>query len=145
MTIGNINAKIDNRMTKMWVVDSQCQHPFMVACLLNGVSLRGNTCITIVLLMHTLRLFFKFNMTKAFHSHPGIKSPLHGQTIVMFLVFIVDSVYCMSVIYRVCTGQCFLTEICSDTQLMQKYRDISFTPCYPSLCVGYRPFHPSRL
>ena len=49
MAIGNINAKILNRTTKMCVVDSQCQYPFMVACLLNAVSLRGNTCITIVL------------------------------------------------------------------------------------------------
>ena len=49
MAIGNINAKIVNRTTNMCVVDSQCQYPFMVACLLNAVSLRGNTCITIVL------------------------------------------------------------------------------------------------
>ena len=49
MAIGNINAKIVNLTTKMCVVDSQCQYPFMVACLLNAVSLRGNTCITIVL------------------------------------------------------------------------------------------------
>ena len=51
MAIVNINAKIVNRMKKMCVVDSQNQHPFMVACLLNAVSLRGNTCINIVLLM----------------------------------------------------------------------------------------------
>ena len=49
MAIGNINAKLVNRTTKMCVVDSQCQYPFMVACLLNAVSLRSNTCITIVL------------------------------------------------------------------------------------------------
>ena len=49
MAIGNINAKIVNRTIKMCVVDSQCQYPFMVACLSNAVSLRGNTCITIVL------------------------------------------------------------------------------------------------
>ena len=48
MAIGKINAKIVNRTTKMCVVDSQCQYPFMVACLLNAVSLRGNTCITII-------------------------------------------------------------------------------------------------
>ena len=45
MAIGKINAKIVNRTTKMCVVDSQCQYPFMVACLLNAVSLRSNTCI----------------------------------------------------------------------------------------------------
>ena len=49
MAIANITAKIVNRTTKMCVVDSQCQYPFMVACLLNAVSLRGNTSITIVL------------------------------------------------------------------------------------------------
>ena len=49
MAIGNINANFFNRMTKMYVVDSQSQHPFMVAYLLNAVSLRGSTCITIVL------------------------------------------------------------------------------------------------
>ena len=49
MAIGNINAKIVNRMTKMCVVDSQSQHPFIVACSLNAVSLRGSTCIKIVL------------------------------------------------------------------------------------------------
>ena len=49
MAIGNINANIVNRTTTMYVFDSQCQYPFMVACLLNAVSLRGNTCITIVL------------------------------------------------------------------------------------------------
>ena len=49
MVIGNINANIVNRTTNMCVVNSQCQYPFMVACLLNAVSLRGNTCITTVL------------------------------------------------------------------------------------------------
>ena len=49
MAIGNINAKIVNRMTQMCVVDFKSQHPFMVACLLNAVSLRGSTCIKIVL------------------------------------------------------------------------------------------------
>ena len=48
IAICNINAKIVNRMMKMCVVDSQSQHPFMVACLLNAVSLRGSTCIKIV-------------------------------------------------------------------------------------------------
>ena len=43
------NVNVVNRTTKMCVVDSQCQYPFMVACLLNAVSLRGNTCIKIVL------------------------------------------------------------------------------------------------
>ena len=46
IAIDNINAKIVNRTTTMYVVDSQCQYPFLVACLLNAVSLRGNTCIT---------------------------------------------------------------------------------------------------
>ena len=45
MVIGNINAKIVNRMKMMCVIDSLNQHPFMAACLLNAVSLRGNTCI----------------------------------------------------------------------------------------------------
>ena len=49
MAIGNINAKSVNRTTNMCVVDSQCQYLFMVARLLNAVSLRGNTCITIEL------------------------------------------------------------------------------------------------
>ena len=49
IAIGNINPKIVNRMTKMCVVDSQNQYPFMAACLLNAVSLRGSTCIIIVL------------------------------------------------------------------------------------------------
>ena len=49
MAIVNINSKIVNRTTKMCVVDSQCQYPFMVARLLNAVSLQGNTCITIVI------------------------------------------------------------------------------------------------
>ena len=42
-------SKSVNRTTKMCVVDSQCQYPFVVARLLNAVSLRGNTCITIEL------------------------------------------------------------------------------------------------
>ena len=47
------------------------------------------------------------------------------------LFFYVFSCHCgscvlyLSVTDGVCTGQCFLTEICSDTLLMQKYRDIS--------------------
>ena len=32
LAIGNINGKTVNRTTKMCVVDSQCQYPFMVAC-----------------------------------------------------------------------------------------------------------------
>ena len=57
MVIGNINAKIVNRMKMMCVVDSLNQHPFMAACLLNAVSLRGNTCIKSVLVMQSLRFF----------------------------------------------------------------------------------------
>ena len=49
MAIGNIHVKIVNRTTKICVVDSQCQYTLMVACLLNAVSLQGNTCITSVL------------------------------------------------------------------------------------------------
>ena len=49
MAIGNINGKNVNRMTKTCVVDYLCQYTFMVASLLNAVSIRGNTCITIVL------------------------------------------------------------------------------------------------
>ena len=44
MAIGNIIANLCLIMTKLCVVDSQSQHPFMVACLLNAVSLLGNTC-----------------------------------------------------------------------------------------------------
>ena len=54
MAIGNINAKIVNRTTKMCVVDSQCQYPFMVACLLNAVSLHLHYNCT---LMQPLRFF----------------------------------------------------------------------------------------
>ena len=52
MAIGNTNAKIVNRTTNMCVcvVDYQCQYPFMVACLLNAVSLRSNTCIIMIVL-----------------------------------------------------------------------------------------------
>ena len=49
MAIANINANIVNRTTKMCVGDSQCQNPFMDACFLNAVSLRGNTCTTTIL------------------------------------------------------------------------------------------------
>ena len=38
MAIRNIDATIVNRMTKICVIDSQSQHPFMVACLLNACS-----------------------------------------------------------------------------------------------------------
>ena len=65
-------------------------------------------------------------MTGASYPHPGVRSPLHEQTI--FYVFSCHYWSCvlyLSVTDGVCTGQCFLTEICSDTQLMQKYRDIS--------------------
>ena len=36
-----------------------------------------------------------------------------------------------------CTGKCFLAEICSDTQLMQTYRDISLKggASYPMLII----------
>ena len=56
MAIGNINAKIVNRMTTMYDVDSQSQHPSLVACLLNAVAVRGNTFLKIVLLMLVQRL-----------------------------------------------------------------------------------------
>ena len=59
MAIGNINAKIVNRTTNMCVVDSQCQYPIMGACLLNAVSLRGNTCITIVLSCNPFGFFVR--------------------------------------------------------------------------------------
>ena len=49
MVIGNLNDQTLNQITKMYVVDSQSKHPFMVTCLLNAVSLRGNNCIKIVL------------------------------------------------------------------------------------------------
>ena len=113
MVIGNINAKIVNRMKMMCVVDSLNQHPFMAACLLNAVSLRGNTCIAV---------FCKFNMTGA----SGVRSPPAWTN--YFYVFSCHSWSCVlyiSVTDGVCTGQCFLTEICSDTQLMETYRDIS--------------------
>ena len=44
-------------------------------------------------LMQPLRDFCKFSMTGASYPHPGVRSPLHGQTIFMFAVAIVSSVY----------------------------------------------------
>ena len=80
MAIGNINAKIVYRMTKMCVVDSQSQQPFMVACLLKAVSLRGST-----LYFNAIpSVFCKCNLMGASYPHPGVRSP-HGQTI--FYVF----------------------------------------------------------
>ena len=67
MAIGNINAKLVNRMTKMCVVDYQNRHPFVVACVLNAVSLRGNTCIKIVLLRQSLRFFVSLTWTNHFY------------------------------------------------------------------------------
>ena len=91
-----------------------------------AVSLWGNTSIEIVLLMQSIRFVYKFNMRGAFYPHSGVRSPPAWTN-----YFYVFSCYCwfcvlyLSVTDGVCTGQCFLTEICSDTQLMQKYRDIS--------------------
>ena len=105
----------------MCVVDSQRQHPFMVACLLNAVSLRGSTYVNAI-----PSIVCKFNMTWASYPHPGVRSPP-----ALTNYFYVFSCHCWScVLYLsvtdvVCTGQCFLSAICSDTQLMQKYRDIS--------------------
>ena len=76
--------------------------------------------------MQSLRVFCKFNMTGASYPHTGVRSPPTWTN-----YFYVLSCHCWScVLYLsgtdvVCKGQCFLTEICSDTQLMQKYRDIS--------------------
>ena len=100
MAIGNmdrsINAKIVNRITKMYVVVSQSQHPFLVACLLNAVSLRDNTCIKIVLECNPFGLFVSLTLTVVNcypPLRPGVKkAPLHGQTIIRFLVVIVDYV-----------------------------------------------------
>ena len=94
MAIGNmdrsINANIVNRITKMYVVVSQGQHPFVVACLLNAVSLRDNTCIKIVLECNPFGLTVFFLPPPL---RPGVKkAPLHGQTIIRFLVGIVDYV-----------------------------------------------------
>ena len=74
MAIGNINAKIVNRMTKnlMCVVDFQSKHPFMVACLLNAVSLRGNACIKIELLMQTLRFYNDNRIIQLFRLLPSL-------------------------------------------------------------------------
>ena len=75
MAIGNINVKIVNRTTKICVVYYQCQYTFMVACLLNAVSLQGNT---------------------ASYPHLGVRnSPQHGHTIFLLFVVIVGSVYCI--------------------------------------------------
>ena len=79
MAIGNINAKIVYRMTKMCVVDSQSQQPFMVACLLKAVSLRGST-----LYFNAIpSVFCKCTLMGASYPHPGVRRP-HGQTIFMF-------------------------------------------------------------
>ena len=74
MAIGNINANIVNRTTMMCVVDSQCQYPFMVACLLNAVSLPGNTALQMYF-NATPSVFCKFIMTGASYPHPGVRSP----------------------------------------------------------------------
>ena len=42
----------------------------------------------------------------------------------LFLVFITGSVYCIFQLHNIVCYM-FLTEICSDTQLMEKYRDTS--------------------
>ena len=133
-----IYPTIVNRMNMVCDVDSQSQHPFMVACLVNAVSLWGNTSITIVLLMQSIRFVCKFNMRGDFYPHPGVRSPPEWTN--SFYVFTCHCWSCVlyiSVTDGVCTGKCFLTEIYSDTQLMQKYRDISLkggllTPCYPN-------------
>ena len=71
MAFRNINAKIS-------VVDSQSQHPFIVACLFNAVSVRCNTFINLTFnAMHSI--FLKFNMTgDLFSPTLGSKAPLHG-------------------------------------------------------------------
>ena len=60
MAIGNINAKIVKQMTKICVVDSRSQHPFMVACLLNAVSLRYIMWVWGVLLCVSYIILFTY-------------------------------------------------------------------------------------
>ena len=76
----------------------------------------------------TPSVFCKFNMTGASYPHPGVRSPPPARTNYFLCLQLSLSALCTiysSVTDGVCTGQCFLTEICSDTQLMQKYRDMS--------------------
>ncbi len=84
MAIGNINAKIVNRMNMMCVVDSQNQHPFMVACLLNAVSLRVNTCIKSVLLMQSLRFFVSLTRRGLFTLTVGKNAPYMDKLLLCF-------------------------------------------------------------
>ncbi len=102
------------------------------------VSLWGNTSIKIVLLMQSIRFVCKFNMRGDFYPHPGVRiPPAWTNSFYVFTCHWWSCVLYISVTDGVCTGKCFLTEIYSDTQLMQKYRDISLkggllTPCYPN-------------
>ena len=76
--------------------------------------------------MQSIRFVCKFNVRGAFYPHPGVRSPLHGQTLFMFLLVIVGPVYCIFQLQmEFAQENVFCTEIYSDTQLMQKYRDIS--------------------
>ena len=87
MAIGNINSKIVNRTTKMCVVDSQCQYPFMVACLLNAVSLLGKLALQLYF-NATPSVFCKFN------NAGGVLPPPWGKKLFfMFSVVIVSPVY----------------------------------------------------
>ena len=69
--IGNIIANFRLIMTKLCVVDSLSQHPFMVACLLNAVSLRGNTCNCT---FNAIPSFFVISLTQR-----GLSAPTWGK------------------------------------------------------------------
>ena len=83
--------------TKMSVVVSQESTSIRgCICLLNAVSLRGNSCIKIVLECNPFGLFVSLTLA-VLNCYPppppwGQKAPLHGQTIIRFLVVIVDYV-----------------------------------------------------
>ena len=76
--------------------------------------------------MQSIRFVCKFNMRGAFYPHPGVRSPpAWTNSFYVFTCHCWSCVLYISVTDGVCTGKCFLTEIYSNTQLMQKYRDIS--------------------
>ena len=83
-------------------------------------------------------------MTGTFYPQPAVKSPLHGQTIVMFLVFLVDSVYCIFQLQMAFEHDNVFWQ--KSVQIHNFCKRIAiflrgeFTPCYPNT-----PFTPSFL
>ena len=76
--------------------------------------------------LQSIRFVCKFNMRGAFYPHPGVRSPpALTNSFYVFTCHCWSCVLYISVTDGVSTGKCFLTEIYSDTQLMQTYRDIS--------------------